>query len=384
MDYTSILYNKSRIHPALNTLSFLLFASWGALAVIFFTVSGRSKVHTYNPPPSAAAAPLIPVGKNDTISISIVGDLMLGSNYPSASYLPPREEGNILQYAMPFLRTTDMRIGNLECAVADTVRVYKECGNSSQCYAFRCPFRVAQWYKEARFDYLNLANNHSFDFGPNGAKSTLAFLLKNNIRTSGVLQHPWDTLTIRHTRFGFVSFAPHNNCLDLNDDSLVNAEVGNLRPMCDVLIVIFHGGGEGASRAHTPYKHEIFLEQDRGDVRHFTHECVDAGADLVIGSGPHVVRGMEMYRQKLIAYSLGNFATYHLFNLKPPLNEAPLLQVRITNKGVLVSNNILSFIQQGEGVPVPDSAQRAFERILSLSKDDFRFNNIKAGSTVLK
>jgi capsule synthesis protein PGA_cap len=331
-----------------------------------------------------AMTPLETKSRIDTISISIVGDLMLGSNYPSNIYLPSPEEGNILQYAMPFLRTTDMRIGNLECAVSDTVRVFKECGTSSQCYAFRCPFRIAQWYKDAGFDYLNLANNHSFDFGMPGAESTLRFLMRNNIRTSGVLQHPWDTLTIKHTRFGFVSFAPHNNCLDLNEDSLVNASISSLRPMCDVLIVFFHGGGEGAARKHTPYNHEIFLEQDRGDVRHFAHECVNAGADLVIGSGPHVVRGMETYKQKLIAYSLGNFATYHLFNLKPPLNQAPILQVRITGKGVLVSNKILSFIQQGEGIPMPDSAAMAYEMIRSLSIEDFKFNEVGMASTVLK
>ena len=152
----------------------------------------------------------------------------------------------------------------------------------------------------------------------------------------------------------------------------------------DVLIVFFHGGAEGVSRAHTPYKHELFLEQDRGDVRHFTHLCVNAGADLVIGSGPHVVRGMELYKHKLIAYSLGNFATYHLFNLKPPLNEAPLLQVRITNKGVLVSNKILSFIQEGEGIPVPDTAQKVYERIRSLSMEDFRFKDVGAGKAIQK
>src|SRR5207249_2911193 len=153
-----------------------------------------------------------------------------------------------------------------------------------------------------------------------------------HIRTSGVSQHPIDTLTIRNTCLGFVSFAPHNNCLDMNNDSLVQAYIAQVRPLCKVLVVFFHGGAEGTTRTHTPKRREFFYGQDRGDVVHFARLCVDAGADMVIGSGPHVVRGMEVYKEKLIAYSLGNFATYSLFNLRHPYNIAPLLQVKISSK----------------------------------------------------
>jgi Bacterial capsule synthesis protein PGA_cap len=314
----------------------------------------------------------------DTISISIVGDLMVGSNYPSPSLLPPESEGNILQYAMPLLKKTDLRIGNLESAVSDNAPLYKDC-TGSQCYAFRTPYKCAQWYKDAGFDYMNIANNHSFDFGMPGVEGTLEFLKKNNIRCSGVLQHPYDTLTVRNTRIGFVSFAPHTNCLNLNDDSLVKAYVKLVRPMCNILIVFFHGGGEGASRKHTPNGHEMFLGQDRGDVKKFAHICIDAGADLVLGSGPHVVRGMDMYKNKLISYSLGNFGTYHQFNLKFPNNVAPLQQIRITREGVLTQNMVFSFEQEGEGIPVPDTGRNAFKIIRSLSEEDFGFKGLDEG-----
>jgi hypothetical protein len=150
--------------------------------------------------------------------------------------------------------------------------------------------------------------------------------------------------------------------------------------MCDVLIVFFHGGAEGASKRHTPKTREIFFGQDRGDVRHFSHLCVDAGADMVIGSGPHVVRGMELYKEKLIAYSLGNFATYHQFNLKSPNNIAPLLQVKITNKGILAENKVFSFIQEGEGIPKVDSTMGAFKLMSTLSEEDFGFKDVGAGT----
>lgn len=316
----------------------------------------------------------------DTISFSIVGDMMVGSSYPAASFLPTEEEGNILQYAMPLLQQTDLRIGNLESAISDSAKVFKNCGTSTQCFAFRTPYKCAMWYKEAGFEYLNLANNHSFDFGMKGVIHTLRFLDSNNIKTSGVPQHRFDTLTVRGTRIGFVSFAPHSNCLDMNDDSLVKETIAEVRPLCEILVVFFHGGGEGSGRTHTPKGREFFLGQNRGDVRHFAHLCIDEGADLVIGSGPHVVRGMDTYKGKLIAYSLGNFATYHQFNLKYPNNIAPLLQVKITSEGNLVEHKVFSFLQEGEGIPKPDTTLKAFKMIRSLSVEDFKYSEVEAGT----
>ncbi len=368
------------IFPVKNNFLLLTLSGLGVMGMLFLFIAGNDGSRIANQE-NVNAIVLFPIPVNDkydTISISIVGDMMVGSSYPSPSLLPTVEEGNILQYAMPILQKTDLRIGNLESAVSDDAPLYKEC-TGKQCYAFRTPYKYAQWYKEAGFDYLNLANNHSFDFGMPGVKNTLEFLKKNNIRSSGTLQHPYDTLTIRNTKIGFVSFAPHNNCLDLNNDTLVRAYIAQVRPICDVLIIFFHGGGEGASHTHTPEGREFFLDQDRGDVRHFAHLCIDAGADLVLGSGPHVVRGMEMYKEKLIAYSLGNFATYHQFNLKYPNNVAPLQQIKITNKGILTDNRVFSFTQEGEGIPVLDTGLNAFKLIRSLSEEDFRFSTIKSG-----
>jgi hypothetical protein len=374
--------------PRVATRSIRLY-SFNIVAFLFVVhlFSGEKDKHTMLPlkqlrPLSYDTIPVIeaiPVAGPDTISFSIVGDMMVGSSYPATSFLSPAEEGNILQYAMPLLQQTDLRIGNLESAVSDSAKVFKTCG-TNQCYAFRTPVKYAQWYKDAGFDYLNLANNHSFDFGMKGVEHTLRFLDSNHIRTSGVPQHRFDTLTIRDTRIGFVSFAPHSNCLDLNDDSLVRTTIAEVRPLCNILVVFFHGGAEGASRKHTPTTRETFYGQNRGNVRHFSHLCVKAGADIVIGSGPHVVRGMEVYKDKLIAYSLGNFATYGQFNLKFPNNIAPLLQVKITSEGNLVDHKIFSFLQEGEGVPKPDSIMNAFKMIRTLSEEDFKFTKVEAGT----
>ncbi|HEY1164515.1 MAG TPA: CapA family protein [Chitinophaga sp.] len=358
----------------LKSAQLLTFNVIGLVALPCFFSGDTGVVHSTRQLPALISheLPAWQDPKDDTISISIVGDMMVGSSYPSRAMLPPEQEGSILQHALPYLQQTDLRIGNLESVVSDSVPVYKKCG-VTQCYAFCTPLKYAQWYKDAGFEYLNLSNNHSFDFGPKGVQHTLDFLSRNNIRTSGVQQHPTDTLTVKGTRIGFVSFAPHNNCLNLNDDSLVQARVTQLRPFCDVLVVFFHGGAEGYSRTRTPKAKEFFYGQDRGNVVRFAHLCVDAGADMVIGSGPHVVRGMELYKEKLIAYSLGNFATYSLFNLKHPYNLAPLLQVKITSRGQLVEHKVVSFLQYGEGVPKPDSAMSAFKLMRTLSQQDFGY-----------
>jgi Bacterial capsule synthesis protein PGA_cap len=362
---------------AKNNLGLIALAAMASVT-LWFLAYGRFAEARPDPAPAAMESPAPEPGKTDTISISVVGDLMVGSSYPSPSLLPTDSEGNILQYAMPQLAKTDIRIGNLECAVSDSAHLFKDC-TGSQCYAFRTPYRCARWYTDAGFNYLNIANNHSFDFGMAGVENTLSFLQRNNIRTSGSLQHPFDTLTVKGVLLGFVSFAPHTNCLDLNDDSLVQAYIAQIKPLCNVLIVFFHGGGEGASRKHTPHGHEIFLGQDRGDVRHFAHMCIDAGADLVFGSGPHVVRGMESYNGKLISYSLGNFATYHQFNLKFPNNVAPLQQIKVTRTGTVTENKVYSYLQEGEGIPVADTAMNAYKMIRTLSEEDFGFKDVSPG-----
>ena len=91
----------------------------------------------------------------------------------------------------------------------------------------------------------------------------------------------------------------------------------------DIVIVSFHGGAEGNGAEMLPFAREIFAGEDRGNVVEFAHAMVDAGADLVLGHGPHVVRPMELYRDRLIAYSLGNFATYYGISVEGIRGIAP-------------------------------------------------------------
>ena len=83
-----------------------------------------------------------------------------------------------------------------------------------------------------------------------------------------------------------------------------------------------HAGAEGADRQHVSPGMERYLGENRGDVVRFARGAVDAGADLVVGHGPHVLRGMEWYRGRLIAYSLGSLAAYEVRSLEGPLSTS--------------------------------------------------------------
>jgi len=145
----------------------------------------------------------------------------------------------------------------------------------------------------------------------------------------------------------------------------------------DLVVVSFHGGAEGSKALHVPDGREKFYGEDRGHLREFTHIVVDAGADLVLGHGPHVLRGMEVYNDRLIAYSLGNFATYGRFNLSGNLGVGAVLEVVMDADGRFVTGKVLPTKQEGEGVAVQDAGGKAIDLIRMLSADDFPGTAVK-------
>ena len=113
-----------------------------------------------------------------------VGDIMLGSNYPSDLF--PKNDANILENTQDVLQNADITVGNLEGTLFDTGGTPKSCDNPNVCYAFRMPSKYGKYLKQAGFDYLSIANNHSNDFGKTGIKETIQNLNNLNIRYSGI------------------------------------------------------------------------------------------------------------------------------------------------------------------------------------------------------
>ena len=139
----------------------------------------------------------------------------------------------------------------------------------------------------------------------------------------------------------------------------------------DIVIVSFHGGAEGVDVTHVPFAAEEYYGEPRGDVVFFARGAVDAGADLVIGHGPHVVRGMERYKDRLIAYSLGNFATYYGISVAGIKGIAPILTATLDGDGVFIEGQITSTVQLRPAGPSIDVRHRALNLVRGLSIEDF-------------
>lgn len=310
----------------------------------------------------------------DFIDIVAVGDMMLGTNFPDASTLPPNEGKDLLVAADSLIRNATVSFGNLEGVFLDQGGISKEPGQN--VYNFRQPIAYAKHLQSSGFDLISIANNHINDFGTVGITSTVKTLQEKNIAFAGTPKCPYSIIERNGIKIGLIAFAPHSGCLNMLDTKKAIELVMLVKAKTHILLVSFHGGGEGAKALHVTRKKEVFYDQDRGNVFAFSRAMVDAGADMIVGHGPHVPRAMELYKSKLIAYSLGNFCTYARFNLKGPNGLAPLLMARLDTNGNFISGRIASFIQVGEGGPIPDPDLQAAKLISKLSKEDMPESNL--------
>ncbi len=313
----------------------------------------------------------------DSLCIIGTGDIMLGTNYPSPFYLPPGNDCTpLLRPVHGVFRTGDLLFGNLEGVFCSSGGTPKECRDTTQCYVFRMPDHFVGCLTEAGYDVLSVANNHVNDFGPEGRASTAALLDSAGIPYAGFVTHPWTIFEKGGLTYGFAAFAPNKGTMDLKDYAEAARITRMLDSLVDIVLISFHGGGEGKDHQHVVRGDEIYLGSNRGSVFRFAHEVVDAGADVVFGHGPHVTRAMELYRDRLICYSLGNFATYKRFNLSGPNGIAPIVKVYTDQQGRFLSGEIVPVYQPGEGGPRIDPRKRAIFKLIELTAADFPGQNL--------
>lgn len=309
-------------------------------------------------------------GRNDTLTIIGVGDVMLGTAYPEG-YLPPDDGRKLLAPVETYLKDADLTFGNHEGTLFDGEGTPKQCANPALCYAFKSPERYAAHLKKAGFDVMSVANNHSGDFGSEARERTMRVLQDAGILSAGTTKKPFVLLQKAGVKYGVACFAPNYGTPSLNNYKAARSIVSYLDSLCDIVIVSFHGGAEGLSKQHVPRKKEIFVGENRGDVYRFSREVIDAGADVVFGHGPHVTRAVDLYKDRFIIYSLGNFATYGRFNLKEEAGIAPLLKVFVNRQGRFLKGEIVPVKQVGEGGPVPDESGAVINVVQRLTAEDF-------------
>ena len=313
----------------------------------------------------------------DTITISAVGDIMLGSPFPNDSRMPPNDGADLLKDVTPILSAADIAFGNMEGPIVDGGTSEKcgipKPGQPIRCFAFRMPTSYAKHLKTAGFDILSVANNHASDFGEPGRASTRRTLDALGIKHAGSDRAQYSTafLEAKGKKIAFVGFA--HNAISPNVNDLVNARrlVQEADKKADIVVVSFHGGAEGIGAQNVPRTTELFFTEKRGNLPLFSHTVIDAGADLVLGHGPHVLRGMEIYKDRLIAYSLGNFATYGWFRLQNETALTVILETQLGPDGRFVGGKIHSARQEGFGIPVLDPTGAAVKKIRTLSQTDF-------------
>ncbi|HUX55931.1 MAG TPA: CapA family protein [Bacteroidales bacterium] len=306
------------------------------------------------------------------IVITGVGDIMLGTSFPSSKYLPPHDNPFLLLESLAdTLSSSDITFGNLEGSFLNFGEALKKCRDTTACYLFRMPEKYVSALTRSGFDILSLANNHFGDFGIPGRNRTMEILDSVGISYGGLIEYPFSIFKRDSLLYGFCAFSPNAGTVNINDISKAEEIVSMLSDTCDIVIVSFHGGAEGAEFQNVPKKNEMYFGESRGDVYAFAHAMIDKGADIVFGHGPHVSRAIEVYKNRFICYSLGNFCTYGRFNLSGPNGIAPIIKVSVDTYGKFLYGRIIPVFQPWSGGVRIDTNRQVISKIKELTAIDF-------------
>ena len=322
--------------------------------------------------------PFLNAGAQDTLTIAMCGDIMMGTTYPTVQ-LPADDGRDIFLETKPLTLAADIALGNLEGAITDGGHCTKKSGRNN--YAFRMPTKFGPLLLDAGYDYLCMANNHANDFDTEGILSTEQVLSELGIKFSGIAGREESAVVERNgVRYGVCAFGHNGYTLKHRDLENVERIIDDLKAQSDILIVTFHGGAEGKSMRHLPYGTEFFLGENRGNLREFAHFCIEKGADVVFGHGPHVCRAMEVYKGRFIAYSLGNFCTPYGISLTGISGYAPVVTIQVDRDGQFLGGKIHSFIQQRGVGPRRDDTHAVAAEIKSLTESDIQDSPIRISS----
>jgi hypothetical protein len=347
----------------------------GADAPLWSTPDVSSRAPS--PIPSPSAVPGIAAG-GDTVSMSATGDIIMGV---APGGLPPRDGKDFFAGVSAALQA-DLQMGNLEQPLTNDTGVTKcpppptpspgpspSPAPKATCFAFRAPPAYAQTLRDVGFKVLNLANNHAYDFGAEGNRQTRGALEAAGLAHTGA-PGQIAVVQVRSIKIAVLGFSSYAWTQSLVDISAAGALVRRAKAQADLVVVQMHAGAEGADQTHVRPGTELFLGENRGDPLKFAHAVVDAGADLVIGHGPHVMRGMEFYRGRLIAYSLGNFAGYKALSYSGLPGVGGILKVTLRKDGSYVNGSLVPTRMVAPGLPAMDPGKQALPLVRSLSDTD--------------
>lgn len=308
------------------------------------------------------------INQENTITIQAVGDVIPGTNYPD-NRLPRNKQHLIPQSVRRFLQRADILFGNFETSLTNNPNTAKDTSRG-QVFAFRSPPAYAKLFSDVGFDVFNIANNHALDFGWVGFRDTVKNLKSQGIETLG---HKNQILLLESNNIpiAMIGFAPYQMYNSIHDLETAKALIQQARQKADIVIVSMHAGAEGTAALRTQNKTEFFYGENRGNSVQFARNMIDAGADLVLGHGPHVPRAVEVYKGKLIAYSLGNFLGYRTLSTVAETGYSMILEVKLNQKGDLVKGKIIPVRLDKQGIPYIDNKFRTVALLRNLIQKDF-------------
>lgn len=258
----------------------------------------------------------------DEIIITIVGDVMLSRGVQQ--YLEQYGYGYPYEEVRDLFLEDDLTIANLECPITSC----ENPANKTKRFVFRADLENAAALRDAGFDCMNLANNHSMDYLSKGLGQTMELLWEAGVATVGAGMNAEADTSYVFEKDGyqvgilaFSAFPTEGFFYNAEEPTVCYISDYNMEQVaekiealeCDYKIVYFHWGME-----YRPYISET--------QEAYAHMAVESGADFVVGTHPHVVQESEIYQEKPIYYSLGNF----VFDTQIPEGTDETLILRLT------------------------------------------------------
>lgn len=301
------------------------------------------------------------------IRIKSVGDMVPGTNFPNNRL--PQDPHSLFESIKPYLQGADILLGNYESTLTDHPHAFKDTSRGL-AFAFRSPPAYAKVFREVGFDILNIANNHSYDFNEQGFQDTMRHIRDAGMEVVGDENQIvyMEANGVKTAFIGFATYPGQNQVQDLKGGA---ALVQQAKKNADVVVITFHAGAEGSDAIHTRNQTEYFYGENRGNIVQFSRVMIDHGADLVIGHGPHVPRALELYKGRLIAYSLGNFIGYKTLGTAGVLGKSLILDVELDGSGRFIDGKIIPVRLDNQGIPRLDDDFASVQLIRRLTQTDF-------------
>ncbi|MDS3859728.1 CapA family protein [Thermosynechococcaceae cyanobacterium BACA0444] len=317
-------------------------------------------------PDSSTPAP-VTVPERQTIRLKAVGDMVPGTSYPVRR--KPQDPNSLLAKIKPYLQGADILFGNYESTLTNHPYPFKNT-SKGMVFAFRSPPEYAKIFQAVGFNVLNIANNHSYDFNEKGFRDTMRSIEQAGMKAVGD-KDQIVYITANGITTAWIGFATYHGQNRVQDIKAGQALVKKANQNADVVVISFHAGAEGADAVRTRNKVEYFYGEDRGNIVQFSRAMVDAGADLILGHGPHVPRALELYNGRLIAYSLGNFLGYKSFSTVGNLGKSLILEAELDATGQFVGGKVIPVKLDDSGIPQLDNNFATVKLIRNLTQSDF-------------